>query len=155
MKKFGKLLLAGAIALGGISVLDATIPSEQHQYQHQHRVYADVLNYSTWAYSYSPNTIDHSFTFNVVNSINHSGRLANYYIKNSNGTILQSGRSKFLEGFIQGGYVSYTTETVHSDVTSLAPGTYELLYIYTVGSTSYRFSVHFTKASNGTITVSN
>ena len=147
MKKFGKLLLAGAIALGGVTAVDAVAPSAQHQ------VEADVVSYNVWAYSYSKNTVDHNFNFIVVNSIDHTGRTVFYYIKNSNGKIMQSGQSKFRVGFQEDYDVAYTTEAVHSNVSSLAPGTYEILYIYNVGSTAYRSTIDFVKASDGTITV--
>jgi len=142
MKKliFRKTVLAGAIAfgtIGTINIVDLSQPATAE---------AAMLNYQTNIYSSSSNSILHNFQFTVDSSVNHNGRLASWYIKDSNSNVRLSGQSSVTEGGSgnSGEYI-WSTNLINTSISNLPAGNYSILYIYTADGVEYRDSAYFSK----------
>lgn len=137
MNKFGKAVLAASIAFGGVAAVELATPKQEAS--------AAMVDYLTSVYKQNSSTIVHNFSFSVVPYFDHTGRTANWYIKNSNGTIMMSGSSTVTNYFEGSGASQFETSNVSTNISGLPSGSYEVLYTYTAGSTTYRASSYFSK----------
>ncbi|OZI10529.1 hypothetical protein CEW92_16430 [Bacillaceae bacterium SAS-127] len=140
--KLCKVLLTGALALGGLAVAEVNnVPGLSSE----NSVEAAMLDREVFHYFDTESAIKHQFSFKVDNTMLHYDRPVNWYIKNEHGKILKSGTSTVVLRDVQGNGVYYwETSVTKTDISNLPSGTYEILYIYTSGE-SYRTSSYFTK----------
>ncbi|MGY3190280.1 hypothetical protein [Lysinibacillus sp. TE18511] len=144
--KLSKAILAGAIAfgtIGSIGVAELANPTQAD---------AAMTQYNTNIVAIGTNLIEHNFQFFVDTTTSHTGRPANWYIKDSNKNVKLSGSSSVITE--ESTYGQWNTYLVTTNVSSLSAGTYEVLYTYNAGGVEYRSSLYFTKSSTGSITVS-
>lgn len=143
----GKVVLASTIALGGIGV--AALPGLPGWKQ---EASAAMHSFQNWLKIISSNTLAHGTSFSTTNSIDHKERTTLWYIKNEHGTIKIKGTNtvKF-STTTNDGHTTWNTAEVKTNVSSLTPGKYSLLYIYNVGNTSYRSSQYFIIKADGSL----
>ncbi|MGY3190279.1 hypothetical protein [Lysinibacillus sp. TE18511] len=136
----GKAVLAGAIAFGAIGTMGVTELSQPATAE------AAMLNYQTNIYNSSSNSLTHNFQFTVDSSVNHKGRTASWYIKDSNSNVKLSGQSTVSEGGTgnSGEYI-WSTNLLNTNISNLPAGNYSILYVYTADGVEHRDSAYFSK----------
>lgn len=149
-KRFGQVALAGAIAIGGLGVgatADVPLPGFKAE-----QADAALLSKNIWMYSYAKNSIDHQFYFTVDSNVSHTGRTANWYVKDGSANVKLRGTTSVTSGFSQSpGTTTWETAPITTSLTTLSPGPHELLYIYTSAGQEFRETVYFYKNADGTI----
>lgn len=149
-KKLIKALLAGSMAFGVVGTAAvADLPGLKAE-----QASAAMLSTEAFGFSYKANELKHNFSFTTDNwDASHIGRNTSWYIKDNNGTIKLSGTSPITYGDVSGtpGQYFYSTGDTTNNLSALPAGSYEILYIMTVGTTQYRASDVVSKAADGTI----
>ncbi|GLC87859.1 hypothetical protein [Lysinibacillus piscis] len=135
--KLGKAMLAGAMAFGAIGSIGVVELANPIQAE------AGMISYETNVRFIGTNLIEHNFQFFVDTTASHTGRIANWYIKDSNKNVKLSGISSVITEESFNGF--WNTGLVTTNVASLPSGTYEVLYIYNAGGVEHRSSDYFTK----------
>lgn len=148
LKRFsGKIVLASVIAIGGIAagplsglpVLTREASAAMHSFQN-------------WLKIINSKTLAHGTSFSTSHSIDHKERTTLWYIKNEHGTIkIKGSNSVKYSTTTNDGLTTWNTAELKTDVSSLKPGKYSLLYIYNVGNTTYRSSQYFIIKPDGSL----